>query len=351
MTIAFRPVGWNRNKLVYDAVLAVAVVAYIGVFILVAPLFQTVTLPVDGAVTRMMAFGTCAFLMLTVILSIGPLVRLDPRFLPLLYNRRHFGVMTATVAFMHLDAVLGWYYAFSPTPPAVALLAANTSFGSLPGFPFELFGLFALVVLAVLAATSHDFWLAFLGPPLWKAIHMSIYAAYAALVAHVAFGALQDARNPLLAMMVGASVALVAGLHLAAARKGAVKPDPIAADAWVDAGEALTIPEGRARVVRFDDGSTAAIFRYKDRLSALSNVCSHQNGPVGEGCAIAGRATCPWHGFQYRLEDGVSPPPFTERIATYGLKLAGGRVLIDPHPNPLGTRVEPLPLPQPEPGA
>ena len=43
----------------------------------------------------MRAFGSCAFLMLTLILCIGPLARLDARFLPLLYNRRHFGVLTA----------------------------------------------------------------------------------------------------------------------------------------------------------------------------------------------------------------------------------------------------------------
>ena len=46
------------------------------------------------------AFGSCAFVMLTVILSIGPLARLDRRFLPLLYNRRHFGVLTFVIAFV-----------------------------------------------------------------------------------------------------------------------------------------------------------------------------------------------------------------------------------------------------------
>ena len=38
------------------------------------------------------ALGTCALLLLHVILAIGPLARLDRRFLPLLYNRRHLGV-------------------------------------------------------------------------------------------------------------------------------------------------------------------------------------------------------------------------------------------------------------------
>ena len=48
------------------------------------------------------AFGTCAFVMLTAILWIGPLARLDRRFLPLLYNRRHFGVLTFLVALVHV---------------------------------------------------------------------------------------------------------------------------------------------------------------------------------------------------------------------------------------------------------
>ena len=47
--------------------------------------------------------------MLTMILSIGPLARLDRRFLPLLYNRRHFGVLTFLVAALHVCLMLDWY--------------------------------------------------------------------------------------------------------------------------------------------------------------------------------------------------------------------------------------------------
>ena len=68
---------------------------------------------------------------------------------------------------------------------------------------------------------------------------------------------------------------------------------------------------------------------------------------------VDGCITCPWHGYQYRLEDGCAPPPFTEKLATYRLRLDGRRVLLDPRPNPPGTRVEPLPVaasaPAPEP--
>ena len=47
--------------------------------------------------------------MLTMILSIGPLTRLDRRFLPLLYNRRHFGVLTFFVVLLHASFMVEWY--------------------------------------------------------------------------------------------------------------------------------------------------------------------------------------------------------------------------------------------------
>ncbi|HEX3994983.1 MAG TPA: hypothetical protein VHX39_27725, partial [Acetobacteraceae bacterium] len=78
MTERYVPVGWNVSKIVYDVVALVAIGGYIGVFLWVAPAFQHVTLPLDDYTMRMNAFGTCAFLLLSVILSIGPAARVDP---------------------------------------------------------------------------------------------------------------------------------------------------------------------------------------------------------------------------------------------------------------------------------
>ena len=58
-------------------------------------------------------------------------------------------------------------------------------------FPFELLGVLALIICSLMAATSHDFWLATLTAPVWKALHMLVYVAYGLLVAHVALGSLQ----------------------------------------------------------------------------------------------------------------------------------------------------------------
>jgi nitrite reductase/ring-hydroxylating ferredoxin subunit/DMSO/TMAO reductase YedYZ heme-binding membrane subunit len=342
----YKPVSWTRSKLRYDVVVLTGIAIYLLVYLRLGPRLANVTLPPDDQTLAMKAYGSCAFLLLTLVLCIGPLTRLDRRFLPLLYNRRHLGVMTCAVAAGHVLAVLDWYFAFSPTPPLAALLGAEAGFGQVHGFPFIPFGLFAFLVLLAMAATSHDFWLALLTPPVWKALHMAVYAAYGAIVLHVGLGALQDARDPTFTVIVWLSVVALCSLHLAAARREHRRDAACARSAaeapWVDAAQADAIAEDRAVVVRLAGGEPVAIFRHGNRLSAVSHVCAHQNGPLGEGRVVDGCITCPWHGYQYRLEDGCAPPPFTERIATYRLKLDGRRVLLDPRPNPPGTRVPPL---------
>lgn len=344
MSAGYRPVIWYSSKIIYDAIMLAAVAIYLVTYLQIAPMLQPAGTGVDDAVRRMGAFGSCAFIMLTFILCIGPLARLDRRWLPLLYNRRHFGVLTCVIALIHASHVLGWYFAFGASDPNVALFGVNTSFGQLRGFPFELFGVFALAALCVLAATSHDFWLKFLGPGVWKGMHMLIYAAYAAVIAHLAFGALLSGRSAGLAIVAAFSVSAVAGLHLAASWRTQENPPAPAGEPFIDTGPLDDVKEGRGKVINISNDRSVAIFRHNNTLSAVDNACAHQNGPLGEGCVIDGLITCPWHGYQYRLQDGCAPAPFTEKLATYNLKLANGRILLDTRANPPGTAVEPLPV-------
>ena len=347
MSVAYRPVLWNKNKYLYDAVLVVATVAYLLIFLKWAPSFHDAARPVETPILRMRAFGSCAFLMLTLILCIGPLARLDRRFLPLLYNRRHFGVLTCIVAFIHATYVINWYYVFSPTDKYLNLLNSNVSFDQLLGFPFEIFGIFSLIILIVLATTSHDFWLSFLIPRIWKTLHMGIYFAYASLVAHVAFGYFQSTTSGFFGFVFLGGVVLVCVLHVLAGRKE-VQQDAVGGgtSGYVPVCPVDELQEKRGRVVVLPDGERAAVFKYDGKISALSNLCAHQNGPLGEGRLIFGCVTCPWHGHQYRPEDGRSPPPFTEKVPTFNLSIEDGQLLIDPVANPAGTFVEPLTVPE-----
>lgn len=346
MSVKYIPVQWNRFKWGYDAALLAGTGFFLWVFVDLAPGILSHERPITPQIHNARAFGACAFLMMTVILCIGPLARLDQRFLPLLYNRRHFGVLTAVVATSHFYFVMNWYFVFSPTDKFVAVLSSNTSFDQISGFPFEVLGVFALLSLLVLAATSHDFWMKFLSPPVWKSLHYLIYPAYAAVVGHVMLGTLQDQQTQGFAVIVVGSAALVAGLHLAAGLKERVGRPPAAE--WVELCHADEIEDGRARIARLPSGDRVAVFRDGETLSAIANACAHQNGPLGEGRIMNCLVTCPWHGFQYNVTDGRSPAPFTEKIPTYGLKLEGGVVFVNPEANPPGTYVEPVVAPRTE---
>ena len=334
MSVEYQAVLWNRQKKIYDRTLAGVLALYFALFCgagsLVHPNATIETLLIRG-------FGTAAFLLLHVILSIGPLCRLDRRFIPLLYNRRHLGVAMFFLALGHGALALFQFHALGNVNPLVSLFVSNTAYGSLVWFPFQTLGFAALAILFLMAATSHDFWLHTLTPPVWKRLHMLVYLVYALLVGHVALGALQSDRSPLLAATLAVGMTAVLALHLAA---GVVERradrDQAANESWVDAGEAAAIPENRARVLSIG-GERVAVFRYADRVSAVSNVCRHQNGPLGEGKIVGGCITCPWHGYQYRPGDGCSPPPFNDKVATYRTRVLEGRIFIDPKPNPPGT--------------
>lgn len=344
MSVKYTPVQWNPNKWIYDAVMLAGVAVFLWIFLYVTPDVLSHERNIDPQIHNARAFGACAFVMLTIILCIGPAARLDRRFLPLLYNRRHFGVMTTFVAITHAGYILNWYFAFSSSNKYVGLLYANTSFGQLAGFPFEVFGIFALTCLLILAATSHDFWLKFLTPPVWKRLHYLIYAAYFSVAAHISLGILQDQQAHVFTVMflVGALAVII--LHLAAwwSERG----DIVARDgAWIEVAPPNAFREGFARITRLPNGDRVAVYLMDGQLSAISNACAHQNGPLGEGRVIDCLVTCPWHGFQYDVRSGRSPAPFTEMVPTYRLRLEHGMVEVHPDANPPGTYVDPVPLP------
>ncbi len=349
MSEGYGAVGWNGFKRRYDLWIAIGALTYLALFVAVTIITRPADQPMAELQLLIRAFGSLAFLMLTLILSIGPLARFDERFKPMLYNRRHLGVSTFFIALIHAILVLIWYHGFGVIDPITSLFISNPRYDSIAGFPFESLGALALAIMFLMAATSHDFWNANLGPAVWKALHMGVYLAYAALVAHVALGVIQFEKAPLYSVALGGSVLVVVALHLASAIRSNQSRSTPASDGWLNAGPALDIPDGRAVILTPPRGERIAVFREGNRVMAISNVCRHQGGPLGEGRILNGCVTCPWHGFQYDPANGRSPPPFNERVSTYQTRLQDGRVWVNPQAEVPGTPVPPSVLPEPNP--
>lgn len=337
MSHDYKAVQWTPFKKRFDLWMLGGIAVYLIGFITVSyatqPAGETFT-PIQA---MLRATGTLAFLLLTFILCIGPLARLTNRFKPFLYNRRHLGVTTFLIALVHAGLVLLWYHGFADLNPLVSVLISNPEYESLAGFPFEVLGVMALIIMFLMAATSHDFWNANLGPGLWKALHMAVYIAYGLLVAHIALGAIQFEKSPVYVALLALSAVTVTGLHLATGLATLRASDRFANEGWLKVAALADMDDARAKIIRPQNGEAIAVFRDGDKISAVSNVCRHQGGPLGEGKIVDGCITCPWHGFQYRMEDGQSPPPFTEKIATYATRIVEGVVYVNPAPNPPGT--------------
>src|SRR5712691_11490724 len=343
MSTTYRAVAWNPQKRRYDLVAAVMIVAFAAVVLGLQAIVRP-ELTIETLLIR--TLGAAAFTRLNVILCIGPLSRLDRRFLPLLYNRRHLGVMMFTLALAHGMFSIIQFHSVGTLNPLVSVLVSNHRYTTISQMPFQPFGLAALVILFVMAATSHDFWLHNLTAPVWKTLHMGVYLAYTLIVLHVVFGVLQGEAGRLLGWALCGGVFTVFTLHALAARqeaRGDREKRDARGDGFVFICSASDIPEKRA-VVACLSGERVAVFRYDGRISVISNVCQHQNGPLGEGRIINGCVVCPWHGYEYLPDTGASPPPFTEKVPTFDVRVVAGRVLVHPQPHAPGTRVEPATL-------
>ena len=349
MSQGYPAIDWNPRKRRYDAWIAGVSVLFLGAFIGGMALLNPNARP---ETFMLRSTGILALLMLHAILAIGPLARLQPRLLPLLYNRRHVGVSMAIVASVHAMFALFQFHGLGNVPWLVSLFSGGSAYGSVADFPFQVLGFLAWMQIMLMAATSHDAWLAILGPRQWKALHLGVYLAYALLLGHVLLGVMQLEQSTTGVVSLLAGAVLLVGLHLAAAAKGrqdgretSLETTP-ADDGFVHAGAAADIPMDRARTVSIGDCGVA-VYRHAAGISAVRNACKHQGGPLAEGKVVDGCITCPWHGWQYRPEDGCSPPPFDEKVATYRIRIdAAGDVWVHPEALPEGTSVTPVPLPQ-----
>ena len=329
MGVSYVAIGWNRQKKIYDWIILSFCVLYLTIFVGLTSIFNP-DYTFETALIR--STSTLALFLLHIILSIGPLSRINKKFLPLLYNRRHLGVTMFMIALVHSAFGILQFHSLGNVNPFVSLFTSNTHYGSLADFPFQALGFFAIIILLLMAITSHDFWLHNLSPKVWKTLHMFVYVAYFLIIMHVMLGVIQYETSPAFVIILIVGSLTLISLHVYAGVKE-VKADKNIFDLRKN-GFAMVcsvndIEEDRAKMFCIDK-ERIAIFKTNGKLFAVSNVCKHQNGPLGEGKVIDGCITCPCHGYQYLPNNGQSPPPFKEKINTYDVKIEMGNVWLNP---------------------
>jgi nitrite reductase (NADH) small subunit len=96
---------------------------------------------------------------------------------------------------------------------------------------------------------------------------------------------------------------------------------------FVPVAKTSEVPPGSARVVVVQ-GHPVALFNVDGRFYAVSNVCLHRGGPVGEGDLDGTIVTCPMHGWEYDVRTGANTINPAARLRTYEVRLEGEDVLV-----------------------
>ena len=76
-------------------------------------------------------------------------------------------------------------------------------------------------------------------------------------------------------------------------------------------------------------GDAVAVFNIAGRYFAIADVCSHDDGPVGEGEVQGTQIECPRHGAHFDLETGraLSLPAVVD-IPAYPVRVVGEEIQV-----------------------
>ena len=123
------------------------------------------------------------------------------------------------------------------------------------------------------------------------------------------------------------------------------------ADNWIDVGAAQDLSQAPLRRLTAKNAAVALSFA-DGKFGAVSDVCNHVGGPLGDGHLDGDYVKCPWHGWKFHRCTGTGEPGFeNDRVPSFPVKVENGRVLINvaaatkrskqPHdPHPLSREVE-----------
>ncbi|MDG0817638.1 NAD(P)H-dependent oxidoreductase [Bdellovibrio svalbardensis] len=105
---------------------------------------------------------------------------------------------------------------------------------------------------------------------------------------------------------------------------------------WHDLGSIAKLSQKPVQQIEVQQTKIALIFK-DSQFSAISGVCNHVGGPLGNGILEGEYLVCPWHYYKFHWKTGEGEPGFeADRVPTYALKTEAGHLWVDL--NPLKTR-------------
>ena len=95
---------------------------------------------------------------------------------------------------------------------------------------------------------------------------------------------------------------------------------------FVEIAPASELPNGERLFVEIE-GKPIVIFNIAGQFFSIADVCSHDDGPVGEGDIEGYKITCPRHGGEFDIQTGKAVQlPAVVDIPAYAVKIVDGMI-------------------------
>lgn len=331
---------------------------------------------VDEKILVLRVSSITSFLLLNLVLLIGPWTRFKPKLIKYYSYRRHLGVSVLLLGLLHASIVIKEYFKYDIN---YIYQSSFTFFGTTSLFIFILMGLTSwdytqkhfslktwkiihflslLIYLSMIyifykinnnlnayeiiyLITFVVYWI-FAAPYSvakliirevngWKQLHVLVYIAYFSLIIHIYDGVLKS-QQLWMKILFFVIILFVIFSHLIGwivkwkeDKKITVKTD----DEFVKLDKAENFEEGKGRKFIIDD-KEIAVFKHQNNFVAVSNVCRHQKGPIYQGKIVNNYVYCPWHYWSYNLKDGCSN--YGDCLPYYKTKVENGFVYVSKNP-------------------
>ena len=100
-------------------------------------------------------------------------------------------------------------------------------------------------------------------------------------------------------------------------------------ESLVHAGPADCVQEGAGTVLKAGN-RTLAFFKVEGVYYAISNVCPHKGGPLGNGALSGHVVTCPWHGWTWDVRTGANVRmPKLKGVECFAVRAVDGELYVE----------------------
>jgi nitrite reductase/ring-hydroxylating ferredoxin subunit len=98
--------------------------------------------------------------------------------------------------------------------------------------------------------------------------------------------------------------------------------------AWTKLATLRELPKDSVIEVEHE-GDLYAICNTNGEIRALSGVCPHAGGPLGQGTVIQGMIVCPWHMWEFDSRSGTCLADERVGVPTFAVKIEDAGIIVD----------------------